>query len=124
MPGAKNDPASVDRYLAGLPADQRQALEDLRARIRAALPDADERVSYGDAIIFSVKRDIVGFNAREKHLSFFTMSPGLARSLKDEIKATHKVSGATIHFSPEQPLPDALLEKIIQARLQENAALR
>jgi hypothetical protein len=37
---------------------------------------------------------------------------------------THKVSGATIHFSPDNPLSAALVKKILRARVRENAALR
>jgi uncharacterized protein YdhG (YjbR/CyaY superfamily) len=42
--------------------------------------------------------------------------------MKTEISKTHKVSGATIHFSPEDPLPAALVKKIVRARVRENAA--
>jgi hypothetical protein len=44
--------------------------------------------------------------------------------MKDEITKTHKVSGATIHFSPDNPLPAGLVGKILKARVRENAALR
>jgi uncharacterized protein YdhG (YjbR/CyaY superfamily) len=63
----------------------------------------------------------VGFVSQPKHLSFFTASPTLAQAMKDEITKTHKVSGATIHFSPDHPLPTALVKKILRARLRENA---
>jgi hypothetical protein len=55
-------------------------------------------------VICSLKRDLVGFVAQKQHLSFFTMSPGLARTMRDEIERSHKLSGATIHFTPENPL--------------------
>jgi uncharacterized protein YdhG (YjbR/CyaY superfamily) len=92
---------------------------DLRALIKETVPDVQERISYGTSVIFAVKRDLVGFVAQEKHLSFFTMSPELASSMQDEIKATHKVSGATIHFSPENPLPRSLVIRILRARLKD-----
>jgi uncharacterized protein YdhG (YjbR/CyaY superfamily) len=34
-------------YLAGLPAEKRAALEKLRRQIRAAVPKAEECISYG-----------------------------------------------------------------------------
>jgi uncharacterized protein YdhG (YjbR/CyaY superfamily) len=43
--------------------------------------------------------------------------------MKGEIAKTHKVSGATIHFSPDHPLPKRLVEKILRKRVRENAAL-
>jgi uncharacterized protein YdhG (YjbR/CyaY superfamily) len=121
MPKRKHDPEAVDAYLAGLPASERTTLEDLRQLIKESVPDVQERISYGTSVIFAVKRDLVGFVAQEEHLSFFTMSPGLATSMRDEIKATHKVSGATVHFSADNPLPRSLVEKILRARLKEEA---
>jgi uncharacterized protein YdhG (YjbR/CyaY superfamily) len=121
MPKSKNDPEAVDAYLSGLPDPERTTLEDLRLLIRDIVPDVQERISYGTSVIFAVKRDLVGFVAQEKHLSFFTMSPELATSMRDEIKDTHRVSGATIHFSPDNPLPRSLVKKILRARQKEEA---
>src|ERR687895_2937403 len=115
MPTSKNDPGAVDAHLAGLPEAARTALEDLRELIKSTVPEVQERISYGTSVIFAVKRDLVGFVAQEKHLSFFTMSHELAKSMRDEIKATHRVSGATIHFSPDNPMPRSLVTKIVQA---------
>jgi len=121
MPKSKHDPDAVDAYLDSLPEDERSALQELRRLIKERVPEVQERISYGTAIIFARKRDLVGFVAQAKHLSFFTMSPQLAKNMKDEIETTHKLSGATIHFSPENPLPEPLVKKILEARLQEDA---
>jgi uncharacterized protein YdhG (YjbR/CyaY superfamily) len=118
---SKNDPLAVDAYLATLPMAERESLEALRTLIKDAIPDAEERVSYGTTVMFSLSRDLVGFVSQPKHLSFFTASPKLARAMKDEITKTHKVSGATIHFSPDHPLPTGLVKKILRARVRENA---
>lgn len=121
MPRSKDDPQAVDGYLAALPDQERKTLEELRQFIKASVPDVKERISYGGAVIFAVRPDLVGFAAQQNHLSFFTMSPQLAKVMKDEITKTHKVSGATIHFSADQPLPRKLVEKIIRARLEEQS---
>jgi uncharacterized protein YdhG (YjbR/CyaY superfamily) len=85
------------------------------------LAEVQERISYGTSVIFALERDLVGFVAQKKHLSFFTMSPELATAMRDQIRATHKLSGATIHFSPDNPLSDSLVKKILRARLKENS---
>ena len=118
---SKSDSAAVDAYLATLPRAERNALEALRTLIKGAIPNADERVSYGTAVMFSLGRDLVGFVSQPKHLSFFIASPKLAHAMKDEISRTHKVSGATIHFSPRHPLPAGLVKRILRARIRENA---
>lgn len=119
----KNDPAAVDAYLATLPGAEREVLEALRTLIKDAVPQVDERVSYGTTVMFSKGRDLVGFVSQPKHLSFFIASPGLARAMTDEITRTHDVSGATIHFSADHPLPAELVRKILRARIRENADL-
>ena len=118
---SKNDPLAVDAYLATLPKAERESLEALRTLIKETIPHVEERVSYGTTVMFSLGRDLVGFVSQPRHLSFFTASPKLAQAMKDEITKTHKVSGATIHFSPEHPLPTGLVKKILRARVRENA---
>jgi len=119
MAKSKHDPGAVDAYIASLPEDERRTLEELRRLVEGLIPDAQERISYGTTVIFANPKDVVGFVSQPKHLSFFTMSPRLATDMKDEISKTHKVSGATIHFSPSNPLPPKLLAKIVKARLKE-----
>ena len=119
---SKNDPTAVDAYLATLPGDECESLERLRQLIKETIPQVEERISYGTTVMFSLGYDLVGFVSQKKHLSFFTASPKLAASMKDEITKTHKVSGATIHFTPDNPLPTMLVKKIIKARISENEA--
>ena len=121
---SKNDPRAVDAYLATLAKSERDTLEQLRTLIKETVPKVEERISYGTAVMFSLGSDLVGFVSQPKHLSFFTASPKLAAAIKDEITKTHRVSGATIHFSTDRPLPKRLVEKILRARVRENAALR
>jgi uncharacterized protein YdhG (YjbR/CyaY superfamily) len=121
MPRSKDDSEAVESYLTGLPDKERETLEELRQLIKTSAPDVQERISYGGAVIFAVRRDLVGIAAQQNHLSFFTMSPSLAKAMKDKISKTHRVSGATIHFTPDNPLPKALVEEIIRARLEENS---
>jgi len=118
---SKNDPLAVDADLATLPRAERESLEALRTLIKDAIPHAEERVSYGTTVMFSLGRDLVGFVAQPKHLSFFMASPKLAQAMTDEITKTHKVSGATIHFSPQHPLPTGLVKRILRARVRKNA---
>jgi uncharacterized protein YdhG (YjbR/CyaY superfamily) len=82
---------------------------------------AEERIAYRIPI-FRLQRDLVGFSAQrnpQKRLcSFYTMSPRLIKAMKKDLQG-YKVSGATIHFTPEKPLLTALVKKIVRARVQE-----
>ena len=46
------------------------------------------------------------------------MSPPLAKAMKKELQ-DYKVSGATIHFIPADPLPEELVRKIVLARVKD-----
>lgn len=118
-PANRHAPDEIDRYLAGLPALEREALEDIRQFVRAFAPACTERVSYGIPI-FRLGRDLVGISASSTHCSLHVMSPALVQSMAAELKGL-RVSGATIHFTAAAPLSHALLETIIQARIRENA---
>jgi uncharacterized protein YdhG (YjbR/CyaY superfamily) len=47
------------------------------------------------------------------------MIPKLAQARDTELKG-FDVSGATIHFTPEKPLPEALVTKLVKERIAEN----
>lgn len=117
---SKNDSQAVDTYLGTLAKAERESLQELRILIQETIPQVEERVSYGTTVMFSLGRDLVGFVSQPRNLSFFTASPKLAQAMKDEITKTHKLSGATIHFSPDHPLPTGLVRKILRARVREN----
>jgi len=68
--------------------------------------------------VFSLKKDIVGFAAQKNHLSFYMMSPCLAVKMKDDL-IRFEVSGTTIHFSSQNPLPKSLIGKIQKERVKE-----
>jgi uncharacterized protein YdhG (YjbR/CyaY superfamily) len=121
MPGANNFPTTVDEYLATVPNDVRKVLQKLRHTIKSIVPEAEERIAYRIPI-FRLQRDLVGFSAQinpQKRLcSFYIMSPPLAKAIKKDLQ-DYEVSGATIHFTPEKPLPAALVKKIVRARVKE-----
>jgi len=39
--------------------------------------------------------------------------------MADELRGV-EVSGSTIHFTPDRPLPEELIVRILQARIREN----
>ena len=120
----KSAPAeSVDRYLVALPDDVRLVLEKLRKIIKAAAPDTTEVISYRIPVLKLHGHPLVGFGAAKSYCSFFTMSSSmilkLARMQARELKG-YDVSGATIHFTPDKPLPAALVTKLVKERIAEN----
>jgi uncharacterized protein YdhG (YjbR/CyaY superfamily) len=109
----------VQSYLEGCPQPHRATLEKLRATIRSVVPkEATEVISYGMPT-FRYKGALVGYAAFKAHCSFFPMSGRLVEEFADELKA-YKTSKGTIQFPVDQPLPPALVKKIVKARVAQN----
>ena len=110
----------IDDYLATLPDDQARCLQDLRERVIKLLPGSEEVISYAMPGHRLGKKMIAGYAGFTKHCSFFPHSgsvvPAFAAEL-DERGFTYTKSG--VHFTPEGPLPDDLLERLIAARFKE-----
>jgi uncharacterized protein YdhG (YjbR/CyaY superfamily) len=113
-------PVDTDAYLAGLPDEQRAALQALRETIRAAAPDAEECISYG-VPAFRLEGPLVGFGAAARHCSLFLMSGSTVEAHREWL-AGYDTSKGTIRFRPDQPLPDALVHTLVHARIAENRA--
>ena len=111
---------TVDEYLAGLPEETRTVLQKLRQTIRAAAPMADEVISYGMPG-YKYHGPLVFFAAQKRFLSFYGVNRELLDSLGSELR-DYEISGTTIHFTPEKPLPARLVEKIVKARVEQNEA--
>ena len=109
--------ADVEHWFSRLAPEQRAALEKLRAQIRAAAPDAEEKISYGQPT-FVLHGHLVAFGAFKKHLSFFPMTSNILAKFPEA--APFVTSTGTMQFQPEKPIPAALVKKIVKARIAEN----
>jgi uncharacterized protein YdhG (YjbR/CyaY superfamily) len=116
-------PASVEDYLAGLPEKPRAALEKLRKAIRAAVPEATEGIAWQMPAFRAHDRWLVGYAAFRDHCSFFPMSIRVVEAFSAELEP-YATSKGTIRFSPDHPLPAALVKKMVMARVAEVAASR
>ena len=114
----ENIPATVGEYLNALPADVRSTLEKVRKAIKEAAPKAEEVISY-HIPTYKYLGTLVHFAAFKDHCSFFGASKRLLESFKEELQP-YNVSGTTIHFRADKPLPSALVKKLVKARIKEN----
>jgi uncharacterized protein YdhG (YjbR/CyaY superfamily) len=110
---------TVDEYLAGVPEDQRLALEKLRRMIKAAAPKATELISY-QIPMYKHHGMLVGFAAFKDHCSFFCGTKNI-ETYEDELKS-YKTSKGTIRFPADKPLPATLVKKLVKAHVADNEA--
>jgi uncharacterized protein YdhG (YjbR/CyaY superfamily) len=111
----RRHPGTIDRYLKGVSADKRAALQKLRRAIRAAAPKAEECIAY-DVPSFRLEgRFLCSFGAATKHCAFYPGSRAIEQN-RAELSG-YSLSKGTIRFQPESPLPPALVRKLVKARI-------
>src|SRR5712691_6680753 len=114
----KGAPQNVDEYLAGVPEPARSTLNKIRATIRSTVPpEATETISYRIPA-FKYKEVLVWFAAFSSHCSLFPTA-SVVEAFKNELKG-FSTSKGTIHFPTGEPLPTALVKKLVKARVAQN----
>jgi len=113
--------ATVDAYLADVPAGERAALEKLRRTVKSVVPDAGEKISYGMPA-FTYHGNLLYYGVFKDHLSLFPGSKSVLKTFAAELKGFETSAGATIRFGVDKPIPAALIKKIVRARMAENLA--
>jgi uncharacterized protein YdhG (YjbR/CyaY superfamily) len=109
----------IDAYLANVPGEKRSVLGALREHIRAIVPDAEEASSYGIPAFRVESKVVIGFKANKSDYSIYPFSGGAAERFPEELQGRTVTSGS-IHFTPEDPISDDLLRRIIEWRIQAN----
>jgi uncharacterized protein YdhG (YjbR/CyaY superfamily) len=115
--------ARIDTYLGTLPADQRGALQRLRAQIARLMPGAAETISYGMPAFAIDGRAVVWFAGWKKHCTIYPLTDSFLKAHADELKGYGRTKGS-LHFTPQAPLPDALVKRLVLDRLADLEAGR
>ena len=111
----------VDEFLAALPERERDALQRLRETIRAAAPDATERIGYGVPAFYYKGRPLVSYGAGKSHCAFYVQSPAVIETHHEALQGYDTAKG-TVRFKADQPLPAALVEMLVRARIEQTDA--
>jgi uncharacterized protein YdhG (YjbR/CyaY superfamily) len=112
------DVAAIERYLAAQPAGHRAALDDLRATIRAAAPDAVEAIVYGMPGFRYRDRFLVSYAGWAKHCAFYPMSAAVQAAHPQAFRHL-KAARGTIQFAPTERMPAVVVRAIVQERIAE-----
>lgn len=119
MDSRKTRVDSVDMYIASFPEEIRTKLEELRGTIKAAAPEAEEKISYQMPTYF-FRGNLVHFAAHKNHIGFYPTPEGI-EEFKEAISAYQWAKGS-VQFPLDQPLPLDLVSQIVKFRLQQNMA--
>src|SRR5438034_5445775 len=118
---ANRKPQTIDEYLATAKPDQRRTLAKVRKTIHAVAPKVEECISYGIPAFRLNGRPLVFFGAWANHCAFYPGSSTMLKKFRNELR-DFQTSKGTLRFSPDKPVPVALVKKLLKARIAENNA--
>ena len=113
----------IDAYLATLPAEQGKALQRLREQVARIVPDAVETISYGMPAFKLRGRFLVSFAGWKGHCSIYPLTDLFLEAHADALEGFERTRGS-VHFTPEAPLPEALVSDLVRARVADIEAGR
>jgi uncharacterized protein YdhG (YjbR/CyaY superfamily) len=109
---------SIDEYIAAFPPEVQKILQELRAVIKAAAPDAVEKISY-QIPTFYLNGNLVHFAGYKNHIGFYPTPSGI-EAFRNELSVYEGAKGS-IKFPMNKPLPFDLIGNIVKFRVAENS---
>jgi uncharacterized protein YdhG (YjbR/CyaY superfamily) len=113
----KNGATSVDEYIAMFPPQVQKKLQEVRAAIHTAAPEATEKISY-QMPTFYLDGNLVYFGGFQEHIGFYPIPSGI-EAFKEEL-SKYKQGKGSVQFPLDQPLPLDLIRRIVLFRAEEN----
>src|SRR5438477_4418028 len=115
----KRKPETIDEYLARANPDQRTALNKLRRIIRTVATRSTGVHQLRNSCVSPHWTFIGFFGAWRNHCAFYLGSSKTLKKFQDELR-NFQTSKGTLRFSPDKPLPVALVKKLVKTRIAEN----
>lgn len=109
---------TIDQYIAPFAPAVRKTLNELRSTIKAAAPEAEEKISY-QMPAFTLHGNLVYFAACKNHIGFYPGSSTVTGEFKKEL-SPYVCGKGTIRFPMDKPLPVSLIKRIVKFRMAEN----
>jgi uncharacterized protein YdhG (YjbR/CyaY superfamily) len=114
---------SIDQYLAAQPAEARAALQQVRAAIAAAVPEAVEAISYNMPAFKYSGRVLVYFAAWQRHYALYPADASVVDDFHQDL-APYDVDKGTIRFPYSLPVPVDLITAIARYRAKKSRPAR
>src|SRR5580700_10796749 len=108
-------PKSVDEYIAAQPEVLRPKLEQVRAAIRKAVPEAVEGIGYRMPGYKLHGKPLLYFAGFKEHYSLFAASGTFFAALEGELRG-YELRKGTVHFPLTKPVPVKLIGRIAKLR--------
>jgi uncharacterized protein YdhG (YjbR/CyaY superfamily) len=112
---------TIDEYISGFEPEIKKTLNELRDFIRAEVPEATEKISYGMPT-FYLNGNLVHFAAFKDHYGFFPSPSGIDEFEKE--LAPYRSGKGTLRFPLNQDIPWDIIKRVVQFRVKENLGKR
>ena len=109
----------IDDYLQKIEPAKRRELERIRSLAKAAVPDAEDAISYGMPTLKHAGKPFLGFDVHKNHIGIYPYSGRVIEKLKADLQGYETTKGA-IRIPFDKPIPEATLRKLIDCRLAHN----
>jgi len=117
MTDKKTSFTSIDEYIETFPKETQKILKEVRAVIKAAAPEAEEKISYQMPTFF-LNGNLIHFAAFKNHIGIYP-TPSGTEAFKDEISKYQGAKGS-IRLPIDEPMPLKLISRIVKFRVAEN----
>ena len=118
MDSKQAEPKSIDAYIKTFPKSTQLILARMRSIVKKAAPKATERISYRMPALW-FNGNLVYFAGYKNHIGFYPTASGI-RNFAEELTG-YKWSKGAVQFPIGEPLPAALITKIVKFRVAENS---
>lgn len=108
---------NVDEYIESFPKETQKYLKQIRTVIKKAAPKAEEGIGY-NMPAYKYNGVLVYFAGYAKHIGFYATPTG-HKEFKKEL-SVYKEGKGSVQFPLDEPLPIALITKIVKFRVKEN----
>ncbi|MEE1945815.1 DUF1801 domain-containing protein [Pedobacter sp. KR3-3] len=110
---------TIDEYIADFPPAVQELLQQVRATIAQAAPEATEAIKYAIPT-FVFHGNLVHFAGYKNHIGFYA-TPGAHQDFAQEL-APYKQGKGSVQFPIDQPMPLSLITRMVKYRMQKNLA--
>lgn len=102
-------PKTIDEYILTQPESVQPLLYQVRDTIHAAIPDAEERISWSMPTFWK-KHNIIHFAAHKKHIGLYPGDKAIEHFSDRLIK--YKSSKGAVQFPYDKPIPYEIITDI------------
>jgi uncharacterized protein YdhG (YjbR/CyaY superfamily) len=111
-------PESVAAYIATFPVEVQAIMQEIRATIIAAAPEAEESISYGMPAYKLNGKALVYFAAYKNHIGFYATPTGHEQFSKE--LSIYKQGKGSVQFPINDHMPLQLISDIVVFRMSQS----